>query len=127
MLGGAVACQVYREGNTSSPTFRTPSVLPPTTYLRIRTVTPLSSGTRAYLDEVCLAPMTELYAGGPSIAAFAGRTNWSVNDRATITVTNDRAGTLHEWANRMFSLRENHLLLPTNVAGNETIADSLVA
>lgn len=107
--------------------FRTPTAITDTTYLRIRISTAISSGTSAFIDEITMVEMTELYAGGPSVAAFTGRTNWVPGDTAKVAISNDRAGALHEWMNRCFDLRDNRLLLPTDNAGSETIADSLIA
>ena len=93
------------------------------TYLRIRMSEPVSSGSSVFIDECSLVPMTQLYTGGPSVAAFTGRTYWSTTDTFTITVSNNRASDMHEWANRIFALRDNDLLLPSNVAALETIDD----
>lgn len=106
--------------------FRTPANLPSTVYFRIRISTAISNTSSVFLDEACLVPMTQLYAGGPSAAAFQGPVTWEKDDRATITVTNDRGGALHEHMNRAFALRDNDLLLPSNLAGGETQLDSLI-
>jgi len=106
--------------------FRLPANLPPIVLLRIRITTAISNTSSVFLDEACLAPMASLYIGGPSAAAFQGPVTFEKGDRATITITNDRAGALHEHMNRVFSLRENDLLLPTDSGGSETQADSLI-
>lgn len=112
--------------SAQSASFRTPSNLPPSVYLRIRISTAVSDGTSLFLDEVCLVPETELYAGGLFATCFTGPTPWRVGDRVTITATNDRAGALHEWMERVFGLRASRLLLPTDSGGSETIDDSLI-
>ena len=106
--------------------FRTPTDLPTTVYLRIRISAAVSNTTSIYIDEVSLVEMTELYAGGPFAAAFAGGTDHLVGDDATITITNDRAGALHEWMARIFNLRQKRLLIPTDNSGSETIDDALI-
>ena len=106
--------------------FRTPTNPPDTIYLRIRISTAVSSGTSVFLDEAILVQMTSLYTGGISVAAFTGPTKWVVGDKLTLPVTNDRAGAVHEWMNRTYNLRESDILLPTNNAGSETIADTLI-
>lgn len=106
--------------------FRTPTVMPASVYLRIRISTAVSSGTSLFVDEVCFVPETEAYAGGPFVSAFTGPVAWQSSDTATITLTNDRAGALHEWMNRVFGLADDRLLLPTDGSGSETIADSLI-
>ncbi|MBE41888.1 MAG: hypothetical protein CL480_11385 [Acidobacteria bacterium] len=107
--------------------FRTPLTIPDTVYLRIRISTAVSAGTSIFMDEVCLVPMDELYIGGLSASLFTGPLRWEVDDLITLPVTNDRAGALHEWANRIYGLRSKDLLIPSNSAGGETQADSLIS
>lgn len=106
---------------------RTPSVLPASVYLRIRTSTAVSSGTSLFLDEMVLTPAVQLYTGGPLIAVITGGTNWQINDTFSIAATNDRAGVLQEWFERNFNMSSLGLLLPSNGSGSETIPDSVVA
>lgn len=106
--------------------FRMPTVVPPLVYLRIRISTAVTNGRQVYLDHVALAEMTELYAGGPLIAAFSGNVALKTKDTWSIAVTNDRAGKLQEWANRNFQMASLGLLLPSNAAGAETIPDTVV-
>jgi hypothetical protein len=99
--------------------FHTPSVMPPLVYFRIRLTTALSAGTSLFIDEACLVPMTEMYAGGPYISAFTGRDDFEIGDEATITIVNNREGRLHEWLNRLLNLSGSRLMLPTAVAGTQ--------
>lgn len=122
--GPAVAITTTTQGNPASPVFRTPAVMPTSVYFRLRAITPVSNGTSVFFDELCLVPMLELYAGGLSAALFTGPTYWSVNDVLTLTVTNDRAGAMSEWMNRIFGLRASRLLMPTNRSGAETQDDT---
>lgn len=111
----------------TSATFRTPSVMPDTVYLRLRISTAITVGSSVFIDEMCLVPSSQLYVGGPNVALFTGATPWELNDELTITATNDRGGAIHEWCNRVYDLRTNNLLLPSNSAGGETISDSLIS
>lgn len=106
--------------------FSTPSTMPAQAYLQIRIATAITSGTSLFLDEIYLGPIDELYADGPSLAVFDGEDSFLVGDRLTLAVTNDRAGEMHEWMNRIFNLRENRLQLPTVSDGSETIEDTLI-
>lgn len=115
------------EGCPASPVFRTPTNMPEYIYLRIRISTAIPEGTSMYIDEVCMVPMTQLYVGGPSVAMFSGSEPWDDNDLLSLTVTNDRAGAIEEWCDRVWLLREKNLLLPCTLGGSETIADSLIA
>jgi len=107
--------------------FRTPTNLPGTAYFRIRVSTAISNTSSVFVDEAILAPMTSLYTGGVSVALFSGATDWVVGDDLTLTVANGREGALHEWMDRVYGLRERGVLLPTDSAGSETIADTLIS
>ena len=74
-----------------------------------------------------MVAMTELYNGGPLAAMFAGNDAYRVGDKYNITVTNDRAGLLHEWMARTFDLATNQIVLPVDSGGSETIPDSVVS
>ena len=112
--------------------FRTPVVLPPIVYLRIRISTAVSAGTSIYLDHASLVEMTNLYTGGPMASLFSGKTPFTKGegqvaaDKFTITVTNDRAGEFQEWFERLFDMTSKGLILPSDTGGTETIADTLI-
>lgn len=109
----------------TEPVFRTPTKMPTLVYLRIRFSTVPTSGTRVFFDHLAVTPMTELYAGGPFAALMAGASPLRIDDSFALTVTNDRAGDVHEWANRFFNLGGSRLLLPS-VASSPTIPDSVI-
>jgi hypothetical protein len=111
----------------TQPVFRLPAVVPSLVYLRMRFSTAPPSGTKVFFDHMALLGMTELYAGGPLAALFAGSDAYRVGDKYAITVTNDRAGKLHEWMARTFDLATNQILLPVDAVGSETIPDSVVS
>jgi hypothetical protein len=107
--------------------FRTPAIMPAQVYLRIRISTAVTNTSSVFVDEVYLGVMTEAYTDGPSLTIFNGSTDWLAGDLATITVSQDRAGMVHEWLDRILALRESRLLFPVASGGGETIYDSLVA
>src|SRR5690606_19709614 len=127
VLGGSVITEDQSAANSTSidltalatsfaarnAVFRTPNNLPTTAFLRLRLTTAISSGSSLFIDDLVLAPMTEVYTDGVWAIGFTGIDNWGPSDTATITATNDRAGKMHEWFNRVFDLRENRLLLPS--------------
>jgi hypothetical protein len=108
------------------PIFRTPSKLPPLVYFRIRFSTAMPSGKILFVDHLTMVAMTELYAGGPFVAAFGGRDAFRINDEFALAVANNRAGTLHEWMHRTFDLAQERLLLPVNAVGSETVPDTVI-
>lgn len=113
--------------------FRTPKILPPVVYLRIRVSTAVSNTTSVFLDHAALVKMTSLYSGGPEVAIFSGNTDFTVGggqtaaDYFTLAVTNNRAGEFQEWFERCFDMAAKGLILPSNTAGTETIDDALIA
>lgn len=108
--------------------FRTPYILPATAYIRVRLSTPLSSGKNAFINHLCLTPMTQVYAGGPSLAVFSGATPFYVPDSFGIVVTNDRGGSSSTLKNfqtlcqRLYS-PQSLGLSPLPSSGSPTIAD----
>lgn len=117
------ALGTYPEPHTA--VFRTPRIMPPLVYLRMKLTTALSSGTSLFVDELALVAMTELYAGGPRVAAFTGAKNFAVGDTATITVLNNREGELHEWFHRLLGLGGSRILFPVATPGTQP--DTLIA
>ncbi len=105
--------------------FRTPATLPTTVYLRIRITTAITSGRQVFFDQLALAPMVEIYPGGPLLAALTGSLSLQTGDTWGVAVTNDRAGLLREWCNRNFQMDTLGLLFPTS--STPTIPDSVIS
>lgn len=93
-------------------------------YLQIN-VEDLEAGTTYCLDEVLLVQGTQLYAGGPIVAAVQGKAAPSIGDKWTLTATNNRAGEFQTWFDRVFDMRSKGYILPS--AGSTNIPDSLIA
>lgn len=105
--------------------FRLPASQTGPVYLRLRISTAVDNGVSIYWDEAAIVAAQELYAGGPFVAALAGKTAPRSADAWTLTVANDRAGVLHEWYNRAFDLAGKRLLLPAT--GSNLIPNSVVS
>lgn len=112
---------VFKQG-----VFRLPAAVPSTVYLEFKTTTAQTSGRITYIDGLALAKMTELYTGGPYMAAFAASTNPAVGDRWTVAMSNTQ-GAMQAWFERCFGMRALGLQLPSDTGGSETVADSLIA
>jgi hypothetical protein len=111
---------------TGDVVFRTPLNVPSIVYLRLRISTAVTSGKSIFFDRFTMAPMTQLYAGGPFVQVIDGRDSFELGDAFELTVTNNRAGLVQEWFGRNFNMAQLGLLLPSNSAGSETIPDSVV-
>lgn len=107
--------------------FRTPTILPDLINFRFRQTTAGDASREVYFDEWAMVPMTRLYPGGPYATLFAGPTDFEIDDKITLAVTNDRAGLLQEWYNRNFDMAGKDLLLPSHSGGSETIPDTVVS
>jgi hypothetical protein len=105
--------------------FRTPAVLPPLVYLRVRISTAITNTKSMFVDNVGLTAFNQIYSGGPLLALFSGNVAWQTNDTWTVTTTNNRVGVLREWCNRNFGMDALGLLFPTS--GAPTIPDSVVS
>ena len=114
-------------------TFRTPRVLPPIIYLRIRISTAIDNATLLAIDHCALSPVATLYNGGPAVALFSGSSPFTAGDaqnpadKFTITVANDYGGELACYFERNFGMASLGLVLPSVTDGSETESDSLIA
>jgi hypothetical protein len=110
--------------------FRTGRQIPTDFKLVITEAGPLPVGTNLFLDNMTLAPLTQLYPGGPGIIIVQADSNWSVGDGFTLTTTNNFGGASNvstfQWLfERLFGMNLKGLLLPS--AGSPTIADTLIS
>jgi hypothetical protein len=104
--------------------FRLPQGVQQPVYLRLRLAAPLPAGYSLFVDDVCVVQGTELYAGGPTAAAFTGIRPAVLGDQWSIDVRNDRRGRLQEWFQRLFDLQALGLQLPTR--GQNLIPSSVI-
>lgn len=113
--------------SSTEATFRLPEVVPDIVYLKIHVTTAVTNTRQVFFDRASLVAMSELYDGGPFAVAFSGATEFKAGDEWTIAVTNDRAGEVQEYYQRAFGMRSRGLLLPSNSAGSETVADTVIS
>lgn len=106
--------------------FRTPRQLPATLRLELKLTTALSASRTLLVDEVSLARMREIYAGGPSASLFAGDTDPIRQDSWTITATTDASETAwHRLLDRLLGMVQIDLVVPSS--GSPTLSDTLIA
>jgi hypothetical protein len=94
--------------------FRCPKDQAQPVYLRIRISTVIPNTASVFFDEIAVAEGTRLYAGGPYVAVFDGATVPGKDNTWDLTATNNRAGGIQEWYNRVFAMADLDLLLPTS-------------
>jgi hypothetical protein len=108
-----------------------PAVLPASLSLRVAvTVGPV--GGDVILDHLAAVVPTAAYSGGPTLAVFAGATQFAAGDGWDVDMTNDRAGadfgaTWQALFDRTFGMKAlavGGLLLPSS--DSPTILDSLI-
>lgn len=97
--------------------FRLPRVVNDVVYLRVRTTTAIENAKIVYIDHVAMTEMTELYAGGPFIAAFSGKTPWVNGDKYTVEMFNNRVGKIQGYFDRWLGLASKRLLVPVSGGG----------
>lgn len=106
--------------------FQTPKVLPSVVNLVLELTTAVTNTESVYFDLGSLVAATQLYAGGPFVAAFSGATQSAINDYWTIAVTNAGGTTAFVPAlDRIFNLRQNGLKFPTTV-GLPVVPDNYI-
>lgn len=111
--------------SSTTPYFRTPTVMPATSRIRIRLSTALTNAVSVFVDHPALTAATRLYTGGPYAAVFSGSVNFAANkDTATIVIANNFGSGWQKLLERFWNLRQLGLQIPSSAA--PTIADSLI-
>lgn len=105
--------------------FRTPEVFTGDVYLKISCTTAIDASGVLLIDSVWLGEVSEIYNGGPSVFITTGDTHWDIRDEVKVTVTNDYAGDMNQWLDRVFDLKNLGEKFPTNAS--PTISDSLIS
>lgn len=115
---------------SKSGVFRLPKNPPTTLKLRIRASTVIPGGTNIFMDDVALVKATPLYTTGPEFAIFRGATKPINGDNWTMATSISASGALHRGAQKLWNLDTlsgGPYYLPSNAAGGETEADTLIA
>lgn len=109
--------------------FRTPRVMPTSVKIRVKMTTTPTSGESMYIDSLAMCEAVDLYGNGqgPWAALFSGSTNWIKGDKITAAFANNRAGGFQDYFDRCFGMRALGYQLPSDTAGTETIADTLIS
>jgi hypothetical protein len=106
--------------------FRTPSVMPTTPTLQIGLTTALPGGYNCYIDRVAVTQMVQLYQGGPYISIFSGDVNMLIGDTVFVKLNNDYGGQFQILFDKIFNMKSQGMLLPSNATGGATIPDTLI-
>ena len=110
---------------TFAKTFFLPSPLPDSVFFRVRFGTALSNTVICYLDSCSFgAQATQLYDGGPYIAAVSTFDKLAIGDNWNIAIANDLRGATQTLFWRLFDRPD--LKLPSSIGGFETISDALI-
>lgn len=108
--------------------FSTPRQLPATggVYLEIAFTTAPSSPKVLYVDHISFVRATQLYTGGPYVAAFSKDTPNAKGDYYTVAVANSFPyNSFARALDRFFSMRSLGLYLPST-SGSATVSDALI-
>ncbi len=110
-------------------TFRLNDTPPDVVRLRLRISTDLA-GASFLVDDICYAPMTPFYTGGPGFCVFSGATPFVTPDSWQLVVTNDQGGasylgTFQTGFDRLFNMKSMGLLLPSS--GTPNISNGLIS
>jgi len=102
------------------------SALPTTLYLDIFSTAAIANTGTLMIDELVLAPMTRLYAAGPSVLITCGAKDWAADDSGTIAAVSDPSttGKFMKGFARWVGAERQGIYLP--LTGTNTLADTLV-
>lgn len=104
--------------------FRTPTVLSTNQFLRLRMTTAESSTKQLLMNRFAMAPMLQLYPGGPFVSQFSNSNKVIKNDQWTIAI-GQTYGLFQRLFDAVFNMKSLGLVLPNN--SSPTISDSLIA
>tara|TARA_R100001082_G_C4365862_1_gene161885 strand:- start:607 stop:2019 length:1413 start_codon:yes stop_codon:yes gene_type:complete len=101
--------------------------LPDPMYFMVQQSTAFTNGTNLFIDGLVCSLMYKTAAGGVACSIVPGTTDFKVGDTVTVQVTNNGEGEIEKYMDRFFNLYNQGVFFPQNLAGSETIADSLVS
>lgn len=104
-----------------------PVNIPDETYMVLELTTAITSTQAVLVDEVTVAEMTRLAAGGPGVSIVASSTDSRRGDLATVAISNNAVGEMNLELDRFFGLYETGIFLPSGTGTNVTVADSLIS
>lgn len=105
--------------------FSTPRQLPTTVRVQYGTSTAATSGREITMSLAGVVAATQLYPGGPFVAAISGEDRTALNDSYTIAYTNSlTAQSFARGMDRLYNMRQLGVYFPSDVS--PTISDSLV-
>ena len=104
----------------------TPKIIPKGSYMVIETSTAFTNGVDVYIDNLCLAEMHRITAGGVAVQLIPGSTKFAYGDFFTSQVTNNREGEFETEFDRFFDMATKGYGLPANYGGSESIYDALI-
>lgn len=87
----------------------------------------MANTSEVFIDDVCVAQMRSLGPGSPHVQMIAGSDSFAFGDTFTRAVTNNLDGTVAKEMDRFFDMEGRGLALPGDIAGGESIADSVFA
>lgn len=105
----------------------TPKIIAKGAYIVIETDTPFNTGCSVLIDHMCLAEMHRQSPGGLAYQLIPGSTRFAYDDEFTSQITNNAEGEFATEFDRFFDMQTLGYALPSNYAGSETIADSLIS
>jgi hypothetical protein len=105
--------------------FRTPRAMASDLYFHLESTTTIATAS-VYIDDIVIAELMPIAAGGQAMGMIAGSTDWVIDDNGRFTFSNDGTSTMVRGIDRLFDMYPKGLSLPPNYATTETISDSLI-
>ena len=104
-----------------------PMNIPKGSRIVVESTANLANTSEVFIDDVTIAEMRRLGPGSPAVQIIPGSTAYRVGDQFTRTTANANTGLIALEFDRFFDMEGRGLALPSNSAGGENIADSLVS
>ena len=93
----------------------------------IQQSTAFTNGTNLHIDGLVLAKMHKTALGGVALGIVPGSTDFIVGDTISVQITNNGEGDMERFLDKFFNTYQSGIFMPQDLAGSETVADSLIS
>ena len=101
--------------------------LPKDMYFMIQQSTAFTNGTNLHIDGLVFAKMHKTALGGVALGIVPGSTDFIVGDTISVQITNNGEGEMERFLDKFFNTYQSGIFMPQDLAGSETVADSLIS
>ena len=124
VASSAITVDLTSVGSTyarQSVVIRMPAEVPDPLYIYIELTTALTNTRTVLIDDLTISEMHAATPSGPWFSILSGPTDWVLDDRVTMAVSNDIDGDLARWMDQVFGMHAMGKAFPTS--SSPTVSD----